>query len=45
MKSLANHIKESLNEDIIDLATNVRQESNQSVDDKNKKESDVESDS
>ncbi len=29
MKSLAKHIKESLNEDIIDLATTVGQESDQ----------------
>ena len=45
MKSLAKHIKEALNEDIIDLATNVGQESDQPVEDKNKKEPDAESDS
>lgn len=45
MKSLAKHIKEALNEDIIDLATTVGQESEQPVDDKNKKEPDSESDS
>ena len=45
MKSLAKHIKESLNEDIIDLATTVGQEPDQSLEDKNKKEPDAESDS